>query len=62
MADLYGSHPFVKDVIKGLPRDKLALLSKIWPKRPSGSSRRAGPRRRSIASARNSIPTISTFA
>lgn len=22
MADLYGSHPFVKDVTKGLPRDK----------------------------------------
>ena len=33
MADLYGSHPFVKDVIKGLPRDKLTLLSKIWPQK-----------------------------
>jgi len=31
MADLYGSHPFVKDVIKGLPRDKFVLLSKLWP-------------------------------
>ena len=35
MADLYGSHPFVKDVIKGLPRDKYALLSKIWPRKES---------------------------
>ena len=29
MADAYGSHLFVKDVIKGMPRDKLALLTKI---------------------------------
>ena len=44
MADLYGSHPFVKDVIKGLPRNKLALLSKIWPQKadwvtPSGGAK-----------------------
>jgi len=44
MADLYGSHPFVKDVIKGLPRDKYVLLSKIWPReakwvKPSGGAR-----------------------
>ena len=31
MADLYGSHPFVKDIIKGLPRDQFALLTKLWP-------------------------------
>ncbi len=35
MADLYGSHPFVKDVIKGLPRDRYVLLSKIWPRKES---------------------------
>jgi predicted aldo/keto reductase-like oxidoreductase len=35
MADLYGSHPFVKDVIKGLPREKLTLLSKIWVRKES---------------------------
>jgi aryl-alcohol dehydrogenase-like predicted oxidoreductase len=35
MADLYGSHTFVKDVIKGLPRDKFTLLSKIWPRKES---------------------------
>ena len=44
MADLYGSHPFVKDVIKGLPRDRVALLSKIWPRKedwvtPSGGAK-----------------------
>jgi len=44
MADLYGSHPFVKDVIKDLPRDKLSLLSKIWPEnaswvKPSGGAK-----------------------
>lgn len=43
MADLYGSHPFVKDVLKELPRDKFALLSKIWPRKadwvtPSGGA------------------------
>lgn len=44
MADLYGSHPFVKDIIKGLPRDKYALLTKIWPRKaewvtPSGGAK-----------------------
>ena len=44
MADLYGSHPFVKDVVKGLPRNKLTLLSKIWPQKaewvtPSGGAK-----------------------
>lgn len=35
MADLYGSHPFVKEVIRGIPRDRLVLLSKIWPRKAS---------------------------
>jgi len=44
MADLYGSHTFVKDVIKGLPRNKLVLLSKLWPReakwcKPSGGAK-----------------------
>src|SRR5512136_576885 len=29
MADLYGSHPFVHDILRGLRRDKFTLLSKI---------------------------------
>jgi hypothetical protein len=32
MADLYGSHAFVRDVLKGLPREKYVLLSKLWPR------------------------------
>jgi len=44
MADLYGSHPFVKDVIKDLPRERFTLLSKIWPTKenwitPSGGAK-----------------------
>jgi aryl-alcohol dehydrogenase-like predicted oxidoreductase len=43
MADLYGTHPYVKDVVKGLNRDKYVLLSKIWPRKenwctPSGGA------------------------
>ena len=37
MADLYGSQPFVKDVIRGLPRDKVILLSKLWPRKEPGN-------------------------
>jgi 1-deoxyxylulose-5-phosphate synthase len=44
MADLYGSHPFVKDVLKGLPRSKFTFMSKIWPTKakwvtPSGGAK-----------------------
>jgi len=44
MADLYGSHPLVKDVVKGLPRDSYTLLTKIWPRKadwvtPSGGAK-----------------------
>lgn len=43
MADLYGSHSFVKDVVKGIKRDRLVMLSKIWPReeswnKPSGGA------------------------
>ena len=31
MADGYGSHPFVANAIKSLPREKLILLTKLWP-------------------------------
>lgn len=44
MADLYGSHPFVRDVLKGMDRSKFVLLTKIWPRKekwvtPSGGAR-----------------------
>ena len=43
MADLYGSHPFVNEIIKSLPREKFALLTKLWPRKeqwvtPSGGA------------------------
>jgi len=30
LADLYGSHPFMKPVLKEISREKVVLLSKIW--------------------------------
>ena len=44
MADLYGSMPFVRDVIKDLPRQKFTLLTKLWPRKegwvtPSGGAK-----------------------
>jgi len=44
MADLYGTHPFVKEAVKGVPRDRYTLLTKIWPNKedwvtPSGGAR-----------------------
>lgn len=33
LADLYGSHPFVRTALKGVPRDKYVILSKIWPRK-----------------------------
>ena len=44
MADLYGSHPFVREIVKELPRDKYALLTKLWPRKetwvtPSGGAK-----------------------
>jgi 1-deoxyxylulose-5-phosphate synthase len=44
MADLYGTHPFVKEVIKDLPREKFSLLTKIWVRKenwvtPSGGAK-----------------------
>lgn len=31
-ADLYGSHPYLRTALNGVPRDKYILLSKIWPR------------------------------
>src|SRR5512141_2209998 len=30
-ADLYGTHPFIREAVKGVPRDSYSLLTKIWP-------------------------------
>jgi aryl-alcohol dehydrogenase-like predicted oxidoreductase len=44
MADLYGSHRYVRTALDGVPRDKYRLLSKIWPRKeywnsPSGGAK-----------------------
>ena len=44
LADLYGSHPFMKEALKGVDRDRYVLLSKIWVRQedwvtPSGGAR-----------------------
>ncbi len=31
MADIYGSHPYAAKVLRSYPREKLVLLSKLWP-------------------------------
>lgn len=33
MADLYGSHGFVRNALQGVPRDSYVVLSKIWPRK-----------------------------
>ncbi len=30
MADLYGTHPYLLPALKGIPRDKLTLITKVW--------------------------------
>jgi predicted aldo/keto reductase-like oxidoreductase len=43
-ADLYGTMPFISEVIKGIPRDRYTVLSKIWVRKenwntPSGGAK-----------------------
>jgi aryl-alcohol dehydrogenase-like predicted oxidoreductase len=38
MADGYGSHPYVSEAIKNMPRENITLLSKMWTQEP-GSDR-----------------------
>lgn len=35
LADLYGTHPYLLPALKGIPRDRLTIVSKIWF-RPGG--------------------------
>ncbi len=44
MADLYGTHPYFRDVLKTIKRDQVTLLSKMWPRQdywcsPSGGAK-----------------------
>ena len=43
MADLYGSHPYMRNALKDVPRDNYNILTKIWPREafwnmPSGGA------------------------
>ena len=37
LADLYGTHPFLLPALRGIPRDRYGVISKIWF-RPGGSA------------------------
>jgi 1-deoxyxylulose-5-phosphate synthase len=41
-ADLYGSHSYLRNALKGVSRDKYALLTKIWPRQESWVSPSGG--------------------
>jgi len=42
LADLYGTHPYVLPALKGIPRDKFAIATKIWFQ-PGGIPERERP-------------------
>jgi 1-deoxyxylulose-5-phosphate synthase len=42
MADLYGTHAVAREAVKGIPRDKYAILTKIWPNKESWVSPSGG--------------------
>jgi aryl-alcohol dehydrogenase-like predicted oxidoreductase len=35
LADLYGTHPYLLPALKGIPRDKITIITKVWPHRGS---------------------------
>lgn len=42
MADLYGTHTYVRDTIKGMPRDQFVFLTKLWPRKESWNTPSGG--------------------
>lgn len=42
MADLYGTHPYTKNALKDVPRDKYTVLTKIWPRSASWNEASGG--------------------
>ena len=42
LADMYGTHPYVIPALKGIPRDKFTIVTKIWF-RPGGIPERERP-------------------
>jgi len=35
LADLYGTHPYLLPALKEIPRDKITIITKVWPHRGS---------------------------
>jgi aryl-alcohol dehydrogenase-like predicted oxidoreductase len=35
LADLYGTHPYLLPALKDIPRDKITIITKVWPHRGS---------------------------
>ena len=54
-ADIYGSHTFVKEALKTIPRDDIVLLSKIWTR--SNDWLTVGPPMRTIDRFRKELGT-----
>lgn len=45
VADLYGAHPYMRNALKGVPRDDYNIMTKIWPREafwnmPSGGAKK----------------------
>lgn len=55
-ADLYGTHPFLRDALKGIPREKIVIQSKIWF-RPMGLPEQVTDAKRAIDRFRQELGT-----
>lgn len=42
MADLYGTHPYVRKALKAVPREKLVFMSKIWTRKEDWNNASGG--------------------
>lgn len=43
MADLYGTHLYMREALRSIPRDKVALLSKLWWRYDGGNAKSVAP-------------------
>lgn len=55
-ADLYGTHPFLREALKGIPREKIVIQSKIWF-RPMGLPEQVTDAKRAIDRFRQELGT-----
>jgi aryl-alcohol dehydrogenase-like predicted oxidoreductase len=56
MADLYGTHPFMRKAMKDIDRDRYSVLSKIWT-RPSDWNKPSGGATREVDRFRKELDT-----